>query len=320
MGPQADPGWLQRWVSCVVATGMALASLGTDTRASIRVPAALSGVVGFKATYGRTPTDGIVSLAWTMDHLATMALSVDDAAIMLDAILDDGSALAGARLDEPAVVGIARCGFDGAEPGVARCARAALAALGRRGLPLVNASLPSVGDLELANAAGLVISRSEAAAFHRSLEADLSLYWEEVAQQLELGAEVSAVDYLDAQRVRGVLAARLLEVFKECDVLAMPTVPVVAPPAEDFASYLMVLARNAIPWSLVGFPAVSVPCGLSEGLPVGLQLVAPPGREDLLVAVGREVEEAVALHREAADLAGSFARAASADQQVVPST
>ncbi|HEX2698605.1 MAG TPA: amidase [Acidimicrobiales bacterium] len=317
--PTRIPGGSSGGSAVSVATGMALASLGTDTRASIRVPAALSGVVGFKPTYGRTPTDGIVPLAWTMDHLATMAMSVDDAAIMLDALLDDGSALAGARLDRPAVVGIARCGFDGAEPGVAGCARAAVAALGRRGLPLVNVSLPSAGDLELANAAGLVISRSEAAAFHRSLDADLSLYWEEVAQQLELGAEVAAVDYLDAQRARGLLATRLLEVFEECDVLAMPTVPVVAPLAEDFASYLMVLARNAIPWSLVGFPALSVPCGFSEGLPVGLQLVAPPGREDLLVAVGREVEEAVAWPREVADLAGSFAQAGSGDPQVVPS-
>ena len=74
----------------------------------------------------------------------------------------------------------------------------------------------------------------------------------------------------------------------------MPTVPVVAPPVTDFAAYLMVLARNAIPWSLVGFPAVSLPCGPPGALPVGLQLVALPGREDLLVAVGKVAEMALA--------------------------
>jgi len=73
-------------------------------------------------------------------------------------------------------------------------------------------------------------------------------------------------------------------------VLVMPTVPVVAPPIEDFADYLMRLARTAIPFSFVGFPAMTVPCGTVGGLPVGMQLVAPPGREDLLLAVGLLVE------------------------------
>ena len=79
----------------------------------------------------------------------------------------------------------------------------------------------------------------------------------------------------------------MLAEFRDHDLLAMPTVPVVAPPVEDFAAYLMRLARNAIPWSFVGFPAVTVPCGWVDGLPVGLQLVAAPGREDLLIAVGQ---------------------------------
>lgn len=294
------PGGSSGGSAISVATGMALGSLGTDTRASIRVPAALSGVVGFKPTYGRIPTDGIVSLAWTMDHLAPMAMSVDDAACMLDVLLGGTSALSGAVLPRPAVVGIARCGFVDTDPGVAACVGAAIEDLRRQGFSLVDASRPSTEDLELANAAGLVISRSEAAAFHRSLAADRSLYWEEVDQQLGLGAEVVAIDYIDAQRARGWLAAELLGVFDDCDVLVMPTVPVVAPRAEDFAGYLMSLARNAIPWSLVGFPAISVPCGLTQGLPVGLQLVAPPGREDLLVAVGRAVEEATGFLHEGA--------------------
>ena len=85
--------------------------------------------------------------------------------------------------------------------------------------------------------------------------------------------------------------ADLGALFGDHDVLAMPTVPVVAPPVDDFARYLMVLARTAIPWSLVGFPAISVPCGSDrQGLPIGVQLVAPPHHEARLVAVASAVE------------------------------
>jgi aspartyl-tRNA(Asn)/glutamyl-tRNA(Gln) amidotransferase subunit A len=89
--------------------------------------------------------------------------------------------------------------------------------------------------------------------------------------------------------------ADLGALFADHDVLAMPTVPVVAPPADDFARFLMVLARTAIPWSLVGFPVISVPVGVDgRGLPIGLQLVAPPHHEATLVAVAAAVESAIA--------------------------
>jgi Asp-tRNA(Asn)/Glu-tRNA(Gln) amidotransferase A subunit family amidase len=145
-------------------------------------------------------------------------------------------------------------------------------------------------DLEAANSAGLIVSRCEAAAFHRALGADPTLYWEEVADQLDAATGVAAVDYIDAQRLRAELAEGFLALFEKIDLLAMPTVPIVAPPVADFARHLLLLSRNAIPWSFTGFPAVSVPCGWSEGLPVGLQLVAAPGREDLLVAAGAALE------------------------------
>jgi aspartyl-tRNA(Asn)/glutamyl-tRNA(Gln) amidotransferase subunit A len=136
----------------------------------------------------------------------------------------------------------------------------------------------------------MLISRCEAAAFHRRLGLDRSLYWDEVADQLDAAEELTAVSYLNAQTLRAELADRFVSVFDDVDVLAMPTVPKVAPRLSDFARHLMLLSRNAIPWSLTGFPALSVPCGWSEGLPVGLQLVAAPWREDLIVAVGCAVE------------------------------
>ena len=249
--------------------------------------------MGFKPTFGSVPTGGVVPLSWTMDHVAVMASTVEDAALLLDALRQDreagggqpvlarcaGSEVAGLRIGVPASA------FAGVEDAVDQAVAAALAGLAERGCVVVPVDRPSPADLEAANAAGLVISRCEAASFHRALGADRAQYWEEVADQLAAAAEVRAMDYIDAQRLRGELARGLLRLFDDVDVLAMPTAPVVAPPVEDFARHLTLLSRNAIPWSLVGFPAVSVPCG-AAGLPVGLQLVARPWREDFLVAVG----------------------------------
>jgi aspartyl-tRNA(Asn)/glutamyl-tRNA(Gln) amidotransferase subunit A len=288
------PGGSSGGSAIAVSTGMGLASLGTDTRASIRVPAALSGVVGFKPTYGSVPTAGVVPLSWTMDHVTPITSSVADAALLVDVLTQRrtadrlvdrvGMSVAGLR------VGVPEAAFAGAEPGVEACVRRMIDALGELGCQVVSAARPTAGDLEEANAAGMIISRCEAATFHRRLGLDRSLYWDEVADQLDAAEELTAVSYLNAQTLRAELADRFLSLFGDVDVLAMPTVPTVAPRLSDFARHLMLLSRNAIPWSLTGFPALSVPCGWSEGLPVGLQLVAAPWREDLIVAVGCAVE------------------------------
>jgi aspartyl-tRNA(Asn)/glutamyl-tRNA(Gln) amidotransferase subunit A len=294
--PTRIPGGSSGGSAVAVSTGMGLGSIGTDTRASIRVPAALSGVVGFKPTFGSVPTSGVVPLSWTMDHVAPMATTVEDAAMLLDVLRAStgtpqsswaGADVAGLR------IGVPESTFAGAEYEVQFAVNAALAALGRRGCVLMSSDRPRAADLEAANAAGLIVSRCEAAAFHRALGADRSLYWEEVADQLDAADGVRATDYIDAQRLRTELSEALLAVFDSVDLLAMPTTPIVAPPVDDFARHLLVLSRNAIPWSLVGFPAVSVPCGPAGSLPVGVQLVAPPWREDLLVAAGSALEDAL---------------------------
>ena len=290
--PSRIPGGSSGGSAIAVSTGIGLGSLGTDTRASIRVPAALSGVVGLKGTYGTVPTGGVVPLSWTMDHVAPMAASVGDAALLLDALRPGqaavapwvGASVAGLR------VGVPRAAVEGAEPGVAAAFQEALGAFGRLGCLVADADRPDGDDLEVANAAGLLVSRCEAAAFHRSRGTDRSQCWDEVADQLDAALGVAAVDYLDAQRQRAELVAGFLGTFADHDVLVMPTVPIVAPFVEDFARHLLLLSRNAIPWSFTGFPALSLPCGWSEGLPVGLQVVAPPGREDLVVVVAAAVE------------------------------
>ncbi len=281
------PGGSSGGSAAGLGVGIGLGSLGTDTRASIRVPAALSGAVGFKPTYGCVPTTGVVPLSWTMDHVAPMATTVSDVACLFDALagpMPEPRSVSALRIGVPAAA------FDGADAGVVECVEHALTALRHLHHHVDAAANPSEAHFALANAAGLLVSRAEAASYHRRLGLDRSLYWDEVADQLDAADQLLAVDYLDAQRLRGVLRDDFAHLFQEYDLLAMPTTPVPAPLVEDFAEYLMLLARNAIPWSFVGFPAVSLPCGFVDGLPVGLQLVAAPHADRLLLRTAHALE------------------------------
>ncbi|MFY9488923.1 MAG: amidase [Solirubrobacterales bacterium] len=289
------PGGSSGGSAVAVAKGMGIASVCTDTRASSRVPAALSGVVGLKATYGTIPTAGVVPLSWTMDHVGVIAPSVADAATMLDCLRDGprvaegvGQGVKGMR------IGIPGAAWDGVEPDVEESIRFSLDLLIAAGAELVQVDRPADPDFAGANACGLIVSRCEAATFHRGLNNDRSLYWEEVRDQLNAADEVLATDYIDAQRYRAWLREQMLGVFDGVDALVMPTVPVVAPAVEDADEYLTVLSRNAILWSFVGFPAMSVPSAPSpDGLPIGLQIVAAPHAEATLIAVGRAIERGV---------------------------
>jgi aspartyl-tRNA(Asn)/glutamyl-tRNA(Gln) amidotransferase subunit A len=277
-----------------VAVGIGVGSLGTDTRASLRVPAALCGVVGFKPTFGRVPTDGIIPLSWTIDHLGPISRTVEDSAILLNSLaarpfLDTSCARA------PGVIGVVPDVLADADPSVVAACAGALGALEDLGWRIVTVGEPGIEDLELSNSLGLLISRSEAAAYHRGRGTDLAKCIPEVRDQLSGALNISATDYLDSQRHRESLARRTLQSFVHCDIVVSPTSPVVAPSLGDYERYLLRLSRNTIIWSLVGAPAVSIPVGRGEGgMPVGLQLAAAPGHEQVLVDAGIALERALA--------------------------
>ncbi len=278
-----------------VETGMGLAALGTDTRGSIRIPAALCGVVGLKPTIGLIPLDGVVPLAWTLDHVGLMAPSVDDVATVFDALVP---AAATDRVAVPPVssirVGLPRAAWRDVEPAVESSIEAALDALLATGVELVDVARPSAIDLDNANLTSMVVSRCEAAAFHRNLDLDPVLYTRDVRSQLEAAEAATAQDYLDGQRLRGELRDEMLQVFDDVDVLLLPTVPIVAPPVELADQTPLVLSRNVAIWSFTGFPALTVPCQpTAAGLPVGLQVVAAPHAEAAVLAVARAVERGV---------------------------
>jgi aspartyl-tRNA(Asn)/glutamyl-tRNA(Gln) amidotransferase subunit A len=232
-------------------------------------------------------------LSWTMDHVAPIGSTVADAALMLEVMAGQAvGSLSGAASGRLAGlrVGVPGAGFEGCEASIATVAMDAIRRLNGSSPP-VNLDRPDGADLDLANAAGLIVSRCEAAAFHRSLGTDRGSYWDEVSDQLDAADDVRATDYLDAQRLRATLVDDLLAVFSRCDVLCLPTVGVAPPLRDDYTRFLTVLSRSCVPWSLAGFPAVSVPCGFdSSGFPVGLQIVGPPGADALVIAAAAMVE------------------------------
>jgi aspartyl-tRNA(Asn)/glutamyl-tRNA(Gln) amidotransferase subunit A len=285
------PGGSSGGSAISVVTGMALASLGTDTRASIRVPPALSGAVGFRPTTGLVPADRWLTLSWSMDVLAPMSRSVRDIALIVDVLTVDGTlcrALPGSLAGVTA--GVSDLFLAGIDPGVRQCFEAAIAAAERAGARVVRADALSADDVALANYTGMVLSRVEAAHFHEGLGTDLERCSPEVAAQLRQAGAVMGVDYVRCLRVRDRLCERFRAAFSGIDLLMLPTSKVVAPRLEEASEYLMVLSENCVPWSLVSFPAISLFAGMSGGLPAGVQLVAPSGHDAFLLGAAHALE------------------------------
>lgn len=277
-----------------VATGMGMAALGTDTRGSIRIPAALTGVVGLKPTIGAVPLDGVVPLSWSMDHVGVMATTAADAATTLDALTGGDTSARSARPVEGMRVGLPRAAWKNVDHDVDQSVDAAIEMLVAAGASVGDVERPADADFDAANLTSMVVSRCEAAAYHRDLGLDPILYTSDVRSQLEAAADATAADYVDAQRMRTELQQELLGVFDDVDVLVMPTVPVVAPHTAEAAEWPLVLTRNVAIWSFLGFPAISIPLAPSPaGLPIGLQIVAAPHAETAILAVGRAVERGV---------------------------
>lgn len=263
------------------------AAIGTDTGGSIRIPASLCGVVGVKPTFGRVSRRGVVPLSWSLDHVGPLTRTVEDGAIVLQAIagrdaLDESSA------DEPVPdfraeldrgvdglrIGVPdRYFFEGVDPEVAAAVKKAIEALQGLGARVQEVSLPRLDELA---AALTSLMLPEATAYHQAwLNERPQDYGDSVRYRLELGATISAVSYVQAQRLREVIVREWREsVFSDVDLLAMPTTPIAAHPIEDSElSTTFNLIRLTNPLNFLAVPAISLPCGFTAaGLPIGLQL------------------------------------------------
>jgi aspartyl-tRNA(Asn)/glutamyl-tRNA(Gln) amidotransferase subunit A len=297
--------------AAAVSAGLAAASLGTDTGGSVRIPAALCGVLGFKPTYGRVSRLGVVPLSSSLDTVGVIAHSAWDLGAMLQAMAghdkDDVTTVESGVPDylaelSPALssvrVGVPRSFFRGRlDPGLEDNFETFLSRLRGMGCSVGDAE---VDFLDSAYEMWLPIRKAEATAFHlRWLQSTPELYGDDVRRLLEEGLEVKAIDYVGAVNARPSYMERFSDAMRSFDFLALPCTCVPAPPLAkpsvevggrtvDIRSALI---RPSIPFNYIGCPVVCVPSGLVRGLPVGVQLVGRLFDEGGLLRLIRSYEE-----------------------------
>ncbi len=303
--------------AAAVAGGLVSAAIGTDTAGSIREPAALCGCVGLKPTYGRVSSRGVIPLSSSLDHVGPLAATVEDAAIMLQAIAGyDSADITSSDVPVPDYVGGLHEPLKSLRIGVPReyffadldseVASAVEHAL--RGLQSLGAQTREITLIEVQFdvPTDRMLQAAESYAFHAgNIARSPELYQPETLRRIRTGEKVSAAEYIQRRRELDESRRSIGKVFGEVDVLVTPTMPFPAPaiaglkadpgalrPAE------LKLLRNTRPFNVWGLPAISVPCGFTEtGLPIGLEIAGPHWREDLVLQVAHAYEQATAWHK-----------------------
>ena len=322
------PGGSSGGSAVAVAAGEAIFALGTDTGGSIRQPAALTGVVGMKPTYGRVSRYGVVAFASSLDQVGPFTNSVEDCAIVCEALFgkdpndattmplpredlrrDLGRGVKGLRIGVPKEFFI-----DGMEKGVERAVREALSELERQGAELVDVSL-SLTDHGLAvyyliqpAEASANLARYDGVRYGLRVEGpDLvetyrrtrgKGFGPEVKRRMILGTYALSAGYYDAyyvkaQKVRTLIKQEFDRVFEKVDAIVTPTSPTVAFKIGQKVNDPLSMYLNDIftlPVNISGLPGISLPCGLAEGLPVGLQIIANSFQEATLFRVAAAYE------------------------------
>jgi aspartyl-tRNA(Asn)/glutamyl-tRNA(Gln) amidotransferase subunit A len=333
--PSRVPGGSSGGSAAVVAAGAVPFSLGTDTGGSIRQPASFCGVAGFKPTYGRVSRYGLIAFASSLDQIGPFARRVEDAAQVFTAIAghdprdSTSSPTAVEPVDEQLGRGVEgmRLGVpreymaEGLEPGVRTAVAAALAQLEKLGATLEEVSLPST---DAALSTYYIIAPAECSAnlarmdgvrfgFHVDRPSLTDSYLEtrgqgfgpEVKRRIMLGTYALSSGYYDAyyrqaEKVRTLIAEEFDRAFEKVDALVCPTSPLVAFPkgakSDPLSMYLCDVLT--LPVNLAGLPGISVPCGLSEGLPVGLQVIGPRFHDAQVLRVAHAYERATSWHAE----------------------
>ncbi|MGJ7490627.1 amidase [Variovorax sp. ZT4R33] len=293
------PGGSSSGAAVSVALGLAVAGLGSDTGGSIRIPAALCGLVGFKSTQSRVPRTGAFELARSLDTVCAMTRSVADCLLVDAAIADMPLAvhrrpLQGMRLAVPRTMM-----FDGIEPAVALAFEHALGVLSAAGAIVVDLPLAELAEITQINAPG-GFSPVEASAVHRArIGAQRARFDPRVAARVDLGMSVSAADYIVMQDRRRDWIARVEGAIEGFDALLCPTVPIVAPAIEALATDEAffkangLLLRNTFAINFLDGCSFSLPCQRSGELPVGLMLSSVRGDDARLAAVALAVEAAL---------------------------
>jgi len=277
--PRHTPGGSSSGSAAAVAARMVPAALGTQTVGSVLRPAAYCGVVGYKPTHGLVPADGVIPLAWSLDHVGVFARSVPDVALVL-------GVLTGRGLD-PVPVGAPRLALapellDRATPEMAAHVRALAERFAAAGATVTELKLPA--EFATLHAAGQRVLEVEAAAYHRDAFARHEKdYGKHIAEMIRIGLGHTAVDYVAANRARLAFRETVMPLLAAHDALLSPTAPATAPEGLAFTGDASLCA----PWSSAGVPAVSLPSGVSDRsrLPLAVQLVQAAGADARLLGV-----------------------------------
>jgi aspartyl-tRNA(Asn)/glutamyl-tRNA(Gln) amidotransferase subunit A len=312
------PGGSSGGSAVAVAAGLCFGSLGSDTGGSIRIPAALCGIVGLKPTYGRVSRYGVFPLSWSLDHVGPMTRTVTDAALMLQviaghdrhdpstrtAVVPDYSAaltgdIQGARLGIPQ-----EFYFEQLDAEVGESVRAAIQTLERAGAQVEEISLPLS---KYAAAVGRIISWTESAEIHEKfLKTRFADYSPDVRAGFLVGQLILGKHYMKAQRLRSLIRQEMAAALRRVDALVSPTVPIPAPRnsettvkiGQETIETMAALSRLTRPANLTGFPAISVPCGFTQGgLPIGLQLIGRPFAESTVLQLAYAYEQETTWHQ-----------------------
>jgi aspartyl-tRNA(Asn)/glutamyl-tRNA(Gln) amidotransferase subunit A len=311
-GPTRNPWDLARIAggssggsAAAVPAGLCYGSIGTDTGGSIRIPAALCGVVGMKPGAGRVSAEGVVPLSPRLDFVGPLARTVADAALLLAPIFvrGKGEPNPSSRLKRSQArkfrLGLPKeFFFDVVSDDVYMAFHEAVRSLTKRAAQVTNISIPLLNETE---DAGNQIAWAEATHYHQQagwFPARTAEYGEDVRTRLEMGTKVPATAYLQAleSREKFIQQLHLAMADAKVDVLVMPTTPIAAPLigeestsiAKDTHPTRALLLRLNRPANLAGIPAISIPCGFtSAGLPVGLQFVSAVGDELLLLRIAQ---------------------------------
>jgi aspartyl-tRNA(Asn)/glutamyl-tRNA(Gln) amidotransferase subunit A len=327
------PGGSSAGSAAAVAAQSCMAAIGTETMGSLRMPSAVNGVVGLKPTYGRISRSGVIPLSWSMDHCGPIAKTVEDAALMLNAVAGfdpkDGTS---ARVAVPDYRGALREDLNGVRLGIPRnyffrglhqtvrnAVEQALRVLEQLGAVLVTVTVPDV--IELSRTIAMTLIVPEASAVQRgSLRERAADYYDATRTQLEAGELVLATHYLRALQARQLVKNAFRDVFMEdnLDALVTPMEPSTATKVDESYEAKMVFedigeepwqiafSRLSVPSTLAGLPGLTVPCGFSvaseEGrvganLPIGLQIIGRPFAESTIFHIGFAYQSSTDWHR-----------------------
>ncbi|NKB59631.1 MAG: Asp-tRNA(Asn)/Glu-tRNA(Gln) amidotransferase subunit GatA [Alphaproteobacteria bacterium] len=324
--PDHAPGGSSSGSGASVAARIVYGALGSDTGGSIRIPSAMSGVVGFKPTQNRVSRYGLMPLSFSFDCGGPLTRTVRDAARIMDVIagydpkdptssrrpIDACEAACGTGINGLRIGLPSSYFYDDLHPGVAAAMDTAQRVFAHAGAELVPVDVPNHDHINLIWAAAL---SAEAATIHRKWLRDRpDDYGPMVRRRIEFGLYQPATRYLEAMTLREkYLREYCATAFADCDVLLTPTMPVPAPRLADvdvsdgagMPELVMMVSRNTRPISYLGLPALSVPCGFTdEGLPVAFQLIGRPFAEAQLCTLGHAYQQDTDWHRRVPSLAG----------------